>query len=231
MKSILSILFLCCFVAIANAQDAKKIIQKVNLKFAKVNDYKADVNLKFNIPNVKLGAIDAKVFFKKPGKFKMKAKGIFFLPKHNPLQNMMTTLQDVNSYQAIASGNEMVNGVNCIVINIIPIKAMGELVLGKFWIDEAKTLIMKSEITTKNNGTVLTENKYGKYAEFALPDEIIMNMDVNKFKIPKMLALDINKKKTVDANPGAKKQAASIVLKFTNFFINKTVEDKEFVGE
>jgi hypothetical protein len=171
--------------------------------------------------------INAKVFYKQPGKFKMKAKGIFFLPKQNPLQNIMEMLKDTAGYQAISSGKE--NG--WAVINIIPTKSMGDLVLGKFWIDEAKMLIMKSEITTKNNGTVITENKFGTNAAYALPDEIKIIMDVNKFKIPKMLALDSNRKKQVDANPTAKKESASIVLKFTNYAINKKLDDSNFIGD
>jgi hypothetical protein len=205
----------------------KKSIQIINQKFAKVADYKADVGLLFNIPNVKMSNIQAKVFYKQPGKFKMKAKGIFFLPKQNPLQNIMEMLKDTASYQAISSGKEN----NLSIVNIIPIKNMGDLVLGKFWIDETKNLILKSEITTKNNGTVITENKFGANAMYALPDEIKIIMDVNKFKIPKMLALDINRKKKVDENPTAKKESASIVLQFKNYVINQKLDDTNFVGE
>ena len=227
------LLLLCCIPFIGKSQsvDPKKSINKINEKFSKVADYKADVAMQFGIPNVKISNINATVLYKNPNKFKMKAKGLYFLPKQNPMQNVMNTLKDTANYQAIYSGKALVNGTNCIIVNIIPIKPMGDLVLGKFWIDDVKNLIVKSEITTKNNGTVATENKFGANAIYALPDEIKINMDVNKFKIPKMLALDINKKKKLDANPNNKKESASITLHFTNYIINQKIEDREFTTD
>jgi hypothetical protein len=230
MKKI--IITICCsflFTVSYSQNNPKKMISIINQKFGKISDYTADIAMKFEIPNVKMGNINARILFKQPNKFKMKAKGIFFLPKQNPMQNIMTMLKDTANFQAISSGKEIINGITCSIINIIPIKDMGDLVLGKFWIDDTKILIMKSEITTKNNGTVITENKFGANAMYALPDEIKIIMDVNKFKIPKMLALDINKKKKVDTNPEGKKEAASILLKFTNYSINQKLPDTSFV--
>jgi hypothetical protein len=232
MKTLFLILLTTCsFHAAFSQLNPKKTISIINQKFGKISDYTADIAMKFEIPNVKMGNINAKIYYKQPNKFKMKAKGIFFLPKQNPMQNIMTMLKDTANFQAIASGKEIVNGVPCSIINILPIKDMGDLVLGKFWIDNAKILIMKSEITTKNNGTVITENKFGSNAMYALPDEIKIIMDVNKFKIPKMLALDINRKRKVDENPTEKKATSNIILVFSNYLINQKLSDASFVEE
>jgi hypothetical protein len=143
------LLLLCCIPFIGKSQsvDPKKSINKINEKFSKVADYKADVAMQFGIPNVKISNINATVLYKNPNKFKMKAKGLFFLPKQNPMQNVMNTLKDTANYQAIYSGKALVNGTNCIIVNIIPIKPMGDLVLGKFWIDDVKNLIWKEIVT------------------------------------------------------------------------------------
>jgi hypothetical protein len=207
----------------------KKLISQINAKFNKVSDYKASAKLQFDIPNVKMSNMGATVLYKKPGKFKIKAPGILFLPKQNPLNETMQIIADTSAYQAISMGTEIVNGKTCQIINILPIKQIGELVLGKFWIDEKGILIVKSEITTKNNGTIITENSFGTNAAYALPDQIKVTMEVSKFKIPKMLAMDINKKKKKDANPNAKEKAV-IIMNFSNYVINKSIPDAEFIN-
>ncbi len=226
-KITLSIILIAFTSMVAVAQNPKKTIAVINAKFAKLQSYKADVGIKFDIPNVKMSNVDAKVFYKKPNKFKIKAPGLFFLPKQNPMQDVMNMLSDTTAYTAISTGKEIVNGKNCSIINIIPIKNMGDLILGKLWIDDGAALVMKSEITTKNNGTIQAENTFGTNAAYALPDAIKISMEVTKFKIPKMLAMDINKKKKQDANTNAKEKAF-LYLTFKNYAINKTVEDSNF---
>jgi outer membrane lipoprotein-sorting protein len=228
-----SLLFVV-FIAASNltfAQpNAKTLISGINSKFAKVTDYSASVQMLFNIPSIKLSNISGNVFYKKPNKFRLKAKGLFFMPKQNPLQDINKLLLDTNSYTAITNGRELQNGAMCTIVNIIPKKSIGDLVMGKFWIDEKKVLILKSEITTKANGTLTTLSKYGNLASYALPDEITLVMDVNKFKIPKMLAMDINKKKKTDGTL-AKTEAANIKLVFANYKVNGALSDTVFVGE
>jgi hypothetical protein len=213
------------------AQDnPRKIIAIVNQKFAKVKDYTADGNCHFDIPSVKLGDIKVNVLYKSPNKFKMKAKGIFFMPKQNPTQNIAKILADTGSYTAVYINTEIVNGVSCKIVSVLPTNS-GDFVLGKFWIDAVQGLVMKSEITTKNAGTIVTESKYNSQKNYALPDAITIFMDVNKFKIPKIMALDLNKSKKEITDDPKKKQASKITITFSNYKINGNLEDKAFITE
>jgi outer membrane lipoprotein-sorting protein len=231
LKHFCNIIILLCLSTIAVAQPtAKALINGINTKFSKVMDYSASVQMLFNIPSIKLSNISGNVFYKKPNKFKMKAKGLFFMPKQNPLQDINKLLADTNSYTAITNGREFVNNAMCTIVNIIPKKSLGDLVMGKFWIDEKNVLILKSEITTKTNGTLTTISKYGGNTAYALPDEVILLMDINKFKIPKMLAMDINKKKIANAATN-KTEAANIRLIFSNYKINSKLADAIFVEQ
>jgi hypothetical protein len=221
-----------CLLSIANLSfaqtNAKKTIQAINKKFLLVNSYEADVDMLFNIPSVKMTNLQAKFYYKRPDKFKMKSKGVFFLPKQNPIQNISKLLLDTLSYTAVQTGEENINGVLCKIINVIPTKSMGDFIMGKFWIAESAALIYKSEITTKNGGTLNTQNTFGKYANLGLPDAIEIIMDVNKFKIPKLMAMDINRKKNKAAE-GIKKETANIKLVFKNYKINSTIDDNVFI--
>lgn len=229
MNKILTILLcLACYSSIAFAQDdAKVIISGVNKKFAQVNDYTADVFMAFNIPGVKIKSLSGKAFYKKPDKFRIKAKGIFFLPKQNMGQDMNAMLADTKSYTTVLSGREKVGSTDCAVVNIIPLSNSGELVIGKFWIDPINSLILKSQITTRNNGTIETYNSFGANAALGLPSRIEVRVEVGKFKVPKMLAGDINKNSKQQGNTPASKTGV-IKIDFSNYKINTKLKDVVF---
>jgi outer membrane lipoprotein-sorting protein len=227
MKNIfVIILCLLGFQAFAT-DDAPTIIARVNKKFAVVNDYSADVYMTFNIPGVKVKNLNGKAFYKKPNKFRIRAKGIFFLPKQNMAQQMNGMLADTKSYTALLSGYEKIGVVNCAVINIIPLTTEGELIIGKFWIDPVANQVMKTQITTKNSGTIETFNTFGANAAQGLPSKIEIRVETGKFKVPKMFAADINKSSSSKSQTPAPKYG-TIQLNMSNYKLNIKVEDKIF---
>jgi hypothetical protein len=226
------IILVCAIIAIQTAtllaQNPKKIIQTVNAKFSKFQSYTADGKISFDIPSVKLSSIAVSIYFKKPNKFKMHSRGLFFMPKQNPTQDVAKLLADTSSYTAVHMGKAVVNGKSCHIINVLPTKDMGDFIVGKFWINDAEGLVYKSEITTKNAGTILAESRYGAMAPFGLPDQVILTMDINKFKIPKLLAMDINRKKTEPAADPKKKAASKITIAFKNYKMNVAIDEAVF---
>jgi len=207
------------------AQSAKATIARVNQNFAKVKDYAADIAMKFQIPGVNIEPISGKVYYKTPDKFRVKTKGIVFLPKQNPYY-ALAMLKDTNAYTAILSGTEKIANTNCAIINVIP-NAENDLILGKFWIDAAKGVVMKSQLTTKSNGTIMVENSYGNLQSFALPDKIVFTVDMTKFKVPKAVAVDINSKSKENKNE-SNRGTGTIELQFSNYALNKQLKDEVF---
>ena len=132
MKNFVLLLFSFISINAFAIDDAKLLIRDLNKKFNQVEDYTARVQMKFNIPGVRMNNMSGNVFFKRPDRFRIRTKGIFFLPKQNPMQNMSAMLLDTSSYTSIISGYELVNGRNCAIVNIIPLKTVNELILGKF---------------------------------------------------------------------------------------------------
>lgn len=208
------------------AQTGAQIIDKVNHNFAKVNDYTADMNIHLDISFIKMKDITAKVFFKKPKKFKVKAEGIVVLPKQNP-NYMMAMLLDTNSYSAIKTGTEIINGITTTIISVIPSADTADLILGKFWVDASRGLILKSHLTTKSNGTLEIEHFYGSNSSYALPDKLIFTIETAKFKLPKALVADLSSNSTDDSDkPESKK--GKITILFSNYLVNKGIDDKIF---
>jgi outer membrane lipoprotein-sorting protein len=223
-KIIFIFLFFFSFALKTEAQNPKQLIAAVNKKFNSIKDYSADLKMEFNIPSVNIQSIKGKVYFKKPNKFRIRTHGIVFLPKQNPSYSLQL-LADTNTYTAIISGEEKIENVVCKIVSVIPNKD-GDMILGKFWIDSKTSLVMRSQLTTKSNGTIQMDNTYNNMNPI-LPEKVLFTVDITKFKIPKAIAVDINSK-TVKNTSYNNKSVGNIILNFSNYKINQKLEDKVF---
>jgi hypothetical protein len=113
------------------------------------------------------------------------------------------------------------------IINVIPNKDTSDLILGKFWIDAERGLVLKSQLTTKSQGTIFIENSYGTMMQYALPDKMLFTIETQKFKLPKAMAMDLNSSSTKkQTEPDDSK--GRITLSFSNYIINKGVSSEQF---
>lgn len=218
--------FSLTFVPLAGQTNANQILRSVYEKQQKAKDYSVQANVKVDIPFIRMMPIDAKIYFKQKDKFKVESKSIAIVPRQG-FDQASKMLADTNSFTAVMQGTEMIAGVSTIIINIIPHSDTSDLVLGKLWIDTKQQVIVKSQLTTKSNGTILMEYTYGKQLAYGLPDKMIFSVDVKKFKIPKSVTADMNN--TSDKNDKEKeKKKGKIFIVLTDYQINKGVPDSIF---
>lgn len=225
MRILLSSLFLTLSL-FAHASEAQQLINAVNKKMKSISDYKASVQMHFDLPGIKINDMKAKVFFKRPDKFRIKAKGIFFMPKDNPLKNVSALLENTKAYTSVISGYESVGGKRCAIVNIIPLNTELELIVGKFWISLNDPLIYKTEITTKKNGTIRSRNIFKSGSSSPLPQKVIIQIEMTKFKVPKLLAADIKKKSSKKEGP--ERGTGKIFMTFTDYQINTKLNNSHF---
>jgi hypothetical protein len=220
----LLLLFLPMFRA-TSGQTPDQIIATVNNRLNRINDYRADVVVVCDIPSIRIKPIQARVIYRKPDKFKVKAEGILVLPKQNA-NFVFAALSDKDTYTAVGTGTEMINGTKTDIVNVIPSADTSDLILGKFWIDALRGLVMKSQLTTRSQGTILIEFTYGSQAGYGLPDQMVFTIDAAEFKLPKSLALDLG-----TSSAGKKSYTTSgkgkITLTFTGYDVNKGVTNRE----
>lgn len=228
MRRTLSILviFFCCLSRV-DAQDPWQILSGVNSKFRRVNSYQADVRIRTEISFIKILPVRAEIYYKKPDQFRIKSKGIAILPRQG-FGDILKTLADTASYTALYQGQDKIGELPVQIVNIIPNADTSDMVLGKFWVDQSRNLILKSQITTKTNGTVQAEYFFGNLAAWALPDSMVFTVDTKKFKIPKMVAADINNYNASAKEAGKKSSKGKIYMSFTNYIINKSLPDAIF---
>lgn len=227
MKKILFILLSSVICQLSSrAQNADALIKKVKAKLDKVNDYVAEGKMKTDVAFIKAPAGRVKVYFKKPNRFKLKRDGgISILPKGGVSVNMSSVLSD-NNYTAIPSGESIAGGIKVKVVKLLPSDENGDVVLTTLFIDEANLLIIKSNTTTRENGTFEMEMNYGKYAQYGLPDKVIFTFNTKDYKLPKGVTLEFD---TEDApKQTVKNKKGRVEISYNSYVINKGVSDAEF---
>jgi len=225
-----SVVFLLMFTAslqISAQTDAKQILRGVFNNLQKAKDYTVQVNIKVDMPFIRMLPIDAKIYYKQKDKFKVESKSIAIVPRQG-FDQSSKMLADTNSFTALAQGTEMIGSIQTNIINVIPNSDTTDLILGKLWIDAKRNVIMKSQLTTKSNGTILTEYEYGSQASYGLPDKMIFSVDVKKFKIPKGVTADINNNESEKKDKGKDPKKGKIFITLTNYQINKGIPDTVF---
>jgi outer membrane lipoprotein-sorting protein len=227
MKKLLFI-FLLFFRFLVYSQDANVLLDKVVAKINTVKDYSVDALIRTNIPFIKIVPVKAKIYFKQKDKLKIVSKGIVILPKQG-FTDINTFLLKKNSYMAVNGGTKMIGDIKTSLITVIPTSENSEFVLAKLWIDPTNAVILTSQITTRSSGTVNVDYRYDSQINFGLPSELIFEIDIKKFKMPKSVAADINNDKTKDKS---KKKVADkkgiITIKLSNYIINKGINDAIF---
>ena len=227
MKKLLFIFFLF-FQFLVYSQDANVLLDKVVAKINTVKDYSVDALIRTNIPFIKIVPVKAKIYFKQKDKLKIVSKGIVILPKQG-FTDINTFLLKKNSYMAVNGGTKMIGDIKTSLITVIPTSENSEFVLAKLWIDPTNAVILTSQITTRSSGTVNVDYRYDSQINFGLPSELIFEIDIKKFKMPKSVAADINNDKTKDKS---KKKTADkkgiITIKLSNYIINKGINDAIF---
>lgn len=207
---------------------ANGLLHSIYAKLQKASDYSVNANIKVDMPFIRMLPIDAKIYFKQKDKFKVESKSIAIVPRQG-FDQASKMLADTNAFNALVQGTELINNVPASIVNIIPIADTSDLILGKFWIDEKQKLILKTKLTTRSSGTIVTEYFYGAQAQYALPDKMIFQVDVKKFKMPAGTTTDAAAtKKKEDQVKDDKDKKGKIIITLTNYQVNKGIPDEFF---
>lgn len=208
-------------------QNAEVLLNEVITNYQKVSDYQAEIIIETDIPFINILPMKAKLYFQQPDRMRIISKGITILPRQG-FDEMYKALIDRKSYTMIQMQNDTVEGIKTHVISILPLTDTMEIILGKFWIDPVRKTILKSQITTRTNGTVIASYFYGNYSGYGLPDRISFTVEVKKFKIPKAVAVDITSKSKASSAKTKDLKKGKIDIRFSEYKINKGLSSSVF---
>ncbi|MES2593092.1 MAG: hypothetical protein V4608_14510 [Bacteroidota bacterium] len=224
------IILLLTFTASFAQETANLLLNKVYKKTQKAQDYSVNAHIKVDLPFIKMLPIDAKIYVKQKDKFKVESKSIALVPRQG-FDQISKMIADTNQFTCMMQGQEVVGTTATKIINIIPLFDTTDLILGKLWIDPLQNIVLKMQLTTKSNGTIHTEYKYGTQIAYGLPDAMVFSIDVKKFKLPKIMGSDIHSKSDSENSPDEEKKKGKIYIDFTNYAINKGIPDAFFLNK
>jgi len=223
---VFSLLMILSFNASAQ-KTPNQLLRGVYQKMMKVKDYSVEADIRADIPLIKILPVNAVIYFRQPDKFKVESKGIAIMPKQG-FSDVAKIIRDTTTYTAFFTGKEKVDNSLTQIISVIPLVDTGDLVLAKFWIDYARNLVLKSQLTTRSSGTMQIEYFYSTQIAFGLPDKMIFTVDVKKFKIPKVMASDMNNTSKAPKSDEKESKKGIILIDLKNYKINQGLKDSFF---
>lgn len=209
-------LFLLGLIALhVQAQDPQQILNAIDKKYNSVKKFTADVNIQSDIPAMKILPAQANIRYAAPNTLEVTSKSIVVLPKQG-FREIQNIVSQKNKYTAIFMGQEKVNGKNTYLITLLPKSDQEDWIMAKIWVDTMESLILQSQTTTKSSGTLKVNYTYKNQKQLALPDQMVIEVDVQKFKIPKGVATDLHRNRETKSQGNVGK----ITLTFSNYKVN-----------
>lgn len=226
--------FVLCILSFAFASAQNKtpnqLLHDVYAKIHKVKDYSVNAHIKVDIPFIKMLPINVTIYFKQKDKFKVDSKSIAIVPRQG-FDQIAKIIGDTGQFTAMIQGIDKIGTTQIIIVNIIPLQDTSDIILGKFWIDPKQNLVLKSQLTTKTNGTMLAEYFYGAQTVFGLPDKMIFTVEIKRFKMPKGVTADMSNTKTNDDDKQKDNKRGKIYITLNNYKINQGIPDSIFGKE
>ena len=211
------------------AQDIDQLLNAVRKKMDKVNSYEADGTMKTNVSFLKIPVSSIKMYFKKPGKVKIKTtSGLSFLPKGAVNFNLNSILSE-GDFLVIDGGSARLQNTDVSIIKLLPKTESSPIVLTTLYVHPTDQIILKSITTTKENGTYELNMSYRKYKEWGLPDQIVFSFNTKDYKLPKGITFDFEdgaaNNKTKSSKNGKK---AEVLISIKNYMVNRPIKDEVF---
>jgi outer membrane lipoprotein-sorting protein len=210
------------------AQDIKPLLQQVKAKYDRVNDYTADGRLKTNVIFIKAPVAKVKIYYKRPDKLRIKnEKGVSFIPRGSVNINMNNVL-GLNNFEAIAAGDEKISGTVCRVVRIFPLNDEENITRATLYIDEQRLLVIRSVISTRENGTYALLMHYKNYTDYGLPDRVELTFNTKEYKLPKGISIDYDNGAGREEKEGTAPRKGKVEISYSGYIINKGVPDSVF---
>jgi len=225
LKKLLFIIVACLFTVSGFAKDPDQIIKNLQKKFAEVKDYEADVKVKVDVDLLKVPESNSRIYFKQPDKVKIKSESFSLIPKDGV--NFLPKLFAKKEYTSIYVREEMLNGIKTTVIKLIPLNESGDVLLSTLWVDEAKSVIRKAEVSTKLNGTFNIDMNYNYVDSYYMISSLKFSFDLNNINIPKNPEGDQQNDKP-KKNKIKKATKGNVYITYSNYKVNKGIPDSIF---
>jgi outer membrane lipoprotein-sorting protein len=211
--------------------DGTKLFETLRTKVLSVRDYTAEVKMKINVNYMKIPPLAGTLYYKSPDKMRLERHGgLSILPKKNINLTLRNLIPNGN-VMVIDVGNTTIGNRQVRILKVVPEDDNSGILLTKIWIDEADMVAVRTETTTRNDGTIIMDLEYAKYIPYSLPDKMTIHLDLKGYKLPKGVTMDYDdlpEAKVAKEAKDAKNQKGTIQISYLKYEINKGISDKVF---
>jgi outer membrane lipoprotein-sorting protein len=227
---IISLILLLISPDYAQNKDPEIMLERVKEEFKKIENYKADITVKVDIPFIKMPERNATLYFKQPDKIHIESEGFAMLPKEGINFSPISLFE--SEHTSFYEKEEMIEDVNAAVIKVIPLNDKSDLVLSTLWIDPIKNLILKVESSRKPTGTFVIEFDYNEMeGGLHLPAAIEFTFSVDPLMFhsrnPQEMKIDENEQ----SEDSSKVKTGKVFIYYSNYEVNQGVPDSLFSAD
>ena len=246
MKKYNFIFMIFLFVPIKSQHtDLQKIKNRIITQFSKIEDYQVDINIKINMTGFRMPKKKIKMFYKKPDKLNIKTNGFAIIPKtginNNPNQlfemfNYITevnrTIRDNKQFYFI-TGTVNPDSIDLPIKNFQSEKSnitMSLLIDAKDWI------ITEIDISMDKEKIFSIKTYYININNLMVPEETKLVIGIkeisrikNNFNSDLLFNSDNDLAKASGFNFKNDEFKGEISMNFSNYIINKGIDDKVFI--
>ena len=216
-------------------------IRKTNEKFNLVDDYRVDMTVRLEIPAFRMPKKKYRVFYKKPNKVKVKARGFGILPKTGLFTSPNDNFDNLSNIKVSEYSDPE---------NLHDVLVVGDLIVDSLKLDmpneysritfdptvEVKIDTMRwviKSVTTRLDTLKLFQisNFYGEFdGDFYMPYQSVVKYYVKDKKLFNWLNKDAGSIIGKDGLPsgGGDMVEGTITVDYKKYTINKGIEDKVF---
>tara|TARA_B110000438_G_C15575976_1_gene547427 strand:+ start:62 stop:808 length:747 start_codon:yes stop_codon:yes gene_type:complete len=225
--------------------DLEKIKNKIITQFSKIDDYQVDINIKINMTGFRMPKKKIKMFFKNPDKLNIKTNGFAIIPKtginNNPnelfemfnyITEVKRTIRDNKQFYFITG---IVNP-DSIDVPIKNFQSEESKIIMSLLIDAKEWIITEVDIFLGKEKIFSIKTDYINIDNIMVPQETKLVIGIkeisrikNNFNSDLLFNSDNDLAKASGFNLKNDEFKGEISMKFSNYIINKGIDDKVFI--
>lgn len=221
MKNLILLIALIFNLSFAQDKNAETIVEKVRANFDLIKDYVVEIKGNVNFPDAVIPELKAKIYFKKPDKFKVESDNFMIIPKQT-IRFDPEILYEKN-FSSLIIGEQEIDNVKHFILKLISNNPDVEEVV-TIWVNSKNYTIRKMNVIGSRVGKIeldfnykLIDNKYW------LPERMTATFEASRIRFPNMRNDKKGKKEDfVTINEG------KITIQYFNYVVNKGIDDKIF---
>ncbi|MCX8056434.1 MAG: outer membrane lipoprotein-sorting protein [Ignavibacteria bacterium] len=221
MKKTFLLILILINVLFSQDKNAQRIVENIKANFDLINDYIVEIKGKVDFPDAVIPELKAKIFFKKPDKFKVESDNFMIIPKQS-IRFSPEILYE-KDFSTLIIGEVDIDKVKHFIVKLISNNPEVEEVV-TIWVNSKNYTIRKMNVIGSRVGKVEIDFYYKLIDEkYWLPEKMVAIFEASRIRFPRIRKIEKEQKDNSDLYGEGK-----ITIEYFNYVVNKGIDDKIF---